>query len=223
MESTGPVPSEPVPSRPVLSEPVLAALSYWPVNREDPPPADLTVLPPFLDELFARWPWWDRAWRVTGVEPPRVAVEENGRARSSHAFTQVYVAGTVGRGDETLPLSARIWFAGGRLLRFEAKVGDAVIGPAAFPAGEPERYPFGALLHSLMTARDVSAGELARRTGRARSTIAAVLGGYRPPPRSLVEEIAAALGIPEADLLAASGPDRLAPPPHHRLSSRGSP
>jgi hypothetical protein len=196
-----------------LSEPVLAALSYWPANRAGAEPADLSVLPPFLDELFDRWPWWDRSWRVTAVEPARAAVQESGLPRSARPYSQVYLAGTIARDTgETLPLSAKIWFSGTRLLRVEAKVGDVVIGPAVFPAGEPEKYPFGALLGSLMTSRGVSVTELARRTERAMSTIAAVASGYRPPSRSLVEDIAAALGIPAADLLAISGLELLGPP-----------
>jgi hypothetical protein len=186
-----------------LSGPVLAALRFWPGHSVDPDPVDLTVLRSFLDELFDRRPWWDRAWRVVEVRPGYPAARESDAARSSSPFSEVHLPGTIGRDTgETLPLSATVRFAGNRLLRFTAKVGDTVIGPAASPPGEPEPLPIGAVISTLMISRDVSIGELARRTGRAMSTINGAISGRRHPGRQLLVEIAAALDIPEADMLA---------------------
>jgi hypothetical protein len=68
-------------------------------------------------------------------------------------------------------------FEGDRLLRFEAKIADVVVGLALAEAGAPEPHPFGAVLRKLMDNRGVSVKELAMQTGRAMSTINAARTG----------------------------------------------
>jgi hypothetical protein len=80
-----------------------------------------------------------------------------------------------------------------------------IVGPALSEAGAHEPHPFGAVLRALMDNRGLSAEDLARRTYRAVSTIYAVHVGGRNPHPVLVREIAHALDIPEADLVAIAG------------------
>jgi hypothetical protein len=98
-------------------------------------------------------------------------------------------------------------FAGDRLIRFEAKVGDVVVVPTSAEPGKPEPYPFGAALTALMEARGLTLREVAFRCRRAESTIRKTMRGGWVPPRALVVELAGALDIPEQDLLAIAGPD----------------
>ncbi|MBW6435225.1 hypothetical protein KZ829_15920 [Actinoplanes hulinensis] len=51
-----------------LSEAEIEALRHWPRYAHTSRPAvDTGVLVPLLDGLLDGLPWWDRAWRVTGV------------------------------------------------------------------------------------------------------------------------------------------------------------
>jgi hypothetical protein len=105
-----------------------------------PEPVDTAVLPPSLNGMLWELPWWDRGWRVTHVEPAHpceIAADED---RRLSRFTEVAVPGTVSRdAAETLPFSARVRWAGHRLVRFQAKIGDTVLGPATGAAGEATR------------------------------------------------------------------------------------
>jgi hypothetical protein len=193
-----------------LTAAVTAALTYWPgvVHAEPPTPADLGVLPPLFDELLGEWPWWDRAWRVTRVEPahPRQVAADDERAFS--LFTEVTVPGTISRdGGDTLPFAARVRFRDDRLIRFEAKAGEVIIRPGLAAAGEPEPHPFGAVLGRLMDLRGISRREMAERCFRSQSTIAMLRAGVWNPDRKLVAELAAALDLSEQDLLAIAGLD----------------
>ncbi|MEV6814808.1 hypothetical protein [Micromonospora sp. NPDC051296] len=186
------------------------ALMYWPgiVHTKRPEPVDLAVLPPFFNDLLTELSWWHSDWQVTQVEAayPREVASNHDRQRN--AFTEVTVPGTLeGRAGQTLPFVGRVRFKGNRLLRFQAKVADTIIGPALAKAGAPEPHPFGAVLCRLMDSRGVSMKELAVRTGRAMSTINAARTGWHNPYPVLVGEIAGALGIPEADLAAIAGVD----------------
>jgi hypothetical protein len=106
-----------------------------------------------------------------------------------------------------LPFFARVRFEGDRLLRFQAKIADVVVGPALAEAGAPEPHAFGAVLRKLMDNHAVSVKELAVQTARAMSTINAARTGWHNPHPVLVREIARALGIPEEDLAAVAGVD----------------
>jgi hypothetical protein len=191
-----------------LTPAVLKALTYWPgiMHLEKPEPVDLAVLPPFFNDLLGELPWWKTAWQVTQVEPARPCEFASDHDRRKNRFTEVSVPGTLG-GDagRTLPFFARVRFEGDRLLRFQAKIAAMVVGPALAEAGAPEPHPFGAVLRKLMDNRGVSVKELAIRTARAMSTINAARTGWRNPHPVLVQEIARALGIPEADLAAVAG------------------
>ncbi|MEV4758577.1 helix-turn-helix transcriptional regulator [Micromonospora sp. NPDC049559] len=188
----------------------MTALTYWPgiVHAERPEPVDLAILPPFFNDLLGELPWWNTAWRVTQVEPAYPREVASNHDRQKNRFTEVSVPGTLG-GDagQELAFSARVRFEGDRLLRFQAKIGDMVVGPALAEAGRPDPHPFGAVLRKLMDNRGVSVGELARKTFRAMATINAARTGSHNPHPVLVREIARALDIPEADLAAIAGVD----------------
>nr|MDT0523137.1 helix-turn-helix transcriptional regulator [Streptomyces sp. DSM 41633] len=193
-----------------LTTDVIAALTYWPQvlhggGKYPPDPVDLTVLPPFLNGLLADLPWWNRDWKVSRVEPG-LPLEIGSDHRGHPArFTEVYVPGTVGPGDgdgdgESLPFVATIGFAGDRLIRFQAKIDDMVVGPAVAPAGQPEPHPFARVLTGLLDLRGIPVRNLARETGRSRSTIQMLRSGRHNPEPLLVQEIAGALGMSEADV-----------------------
>ncbi|WP_431911854.1 helix-turn-helix domain-containing protein [Micromonospora carbonacea] len=193
-----------------LSPAVHKALTYWPgiVQTGRPEPVDLAVLPPFLNDLLAELPWWNGNWRVTQVEPAYPCEIASSHDRQRNAFTEVSVPGTLDGGAElTLPFFGRVRFEGNRLLRFQAKIADTIVGPALAEAGTPEPHPFGAVLRKLMDNRGVSVKELAVRTGRAMSTINAARTGWHNPHPVLVHEIADALDVPDADLAAIAGVD----------------
>jgi hypothetical protein len=188
-----------------LAPAVLKALTYWPgiSHGEELEPADLAVLPPFFDGLLGELPWWNGAWRVIAVEPARPWEFASGQERQRNRFTEVSVPGTVGDGSgQTMPFFGRVRFEGDRLLRFQAKIGDTVIGPALTESGAHEPHPFGAVLNRLMENRGLSRKDMAIRTYRAVATIAGVQSGGRNPHPVLVRELAGALDIPEADLIA---------------------
>jgi hypothetical protein len=191
-----------------LSAGVVEALTYWPgvVHAEPPPPADLSVLPPFFDKLFGELPWWNRAWRVTEVGPAYPNAVPQSQPFKGAQFVEVTVPGSVG-GDaaEGLPFSARVRFAERRLLRWQAKIGDVVIGPGLAPAGEPEPHPFGRVFRGLMEARGLSAEQAAERSWRARSTINRLRKGNLIPNPALVADVARALDMSVADLAVIAG------------------
>ena len=191
-----------------LTPAVREALTYWPglVRTEESTSVDLAVLPPFFNGLLSELPWWDSAWRVTHVEPayPREFARDDGRERNR--FTEVSVPGKLGGGaGQTLPFLGRVRFEGDRLLWFQAKIGGMIVGPALSEAGTHEPHPFGAVLRKLMDNRGFSVKDVARRTYRAVSTIYAVQSGGRNPHPILVRDIARALYLPEADLIAIAG------------------
>ncbi|MBU2669298.1 helix-turn-helix domain-containing protein [Actinoplanes bogorensis] len=189
----------------VLSPAVVEALTFWP-RLTQATGVDVSVLVPFFNELLGEWPFWDSRWRVTRAGhayPYEIAKDEE---RSVSRFTEVSVPGEVGHDDgRALPWVARVRFTGDRLVRFEAKVGAAVIGPALTEPGRPEPNPFGAVLTRLMEARGLTRHDMAVRCRRAQSTIVGVMRGASNPHRILLTEMAAALEMPEADLLAIAG------------------
>jgi len=193
-----------------LTPAVMDALTYWPghMRAEEPKPVDLAVLPPFFNGLLSELPWWDSAWRVTHVDPAKPREFASDHDRQKNRFTEVSVPGTLGGGaGQTLPFLGRVRFEGDRLLRFQAKIGDMVVGPALSEAGTHEPHPFGAVLRKLMDNRGFSVKDVARRTYRAMSTINGARSGVHNPHPILVREIARALDMPEADLVAIAGVD----------------
>jgi len=193
-----------------LNSAVIKALTCWPgiVGGNAPTPADLALLPPFFNELLDELPWWNRAWRVTQVEPAYPLEIAGNESRRITRFTEVSVPGTVScDGGEELPFFARVRFEDNRLTRFQAKIGDVILGPSSAAAGKREPHPFGVVLVKLMNRRGISIREMARRCGRAESTIRGVCSGGRNPHRILVAELAEGLGMPEKDLLAIAGLD----------------
>jgi hypothetical protein len=154
-----------------LTVDVIAALTYWPgviwVGQKNPPgPVDLTVLPPFFNEVLHDLPWWNRDWKVSHVEPGLPVEISSVRHGRPSRFTEVSVPGTVGSGGgESLPFVARVGFAGHELTRFQAKIGDAVVGPAVAPAGQLEPHPFARVLTGLMDLRGISVKAMAIEPG----------------------------------------------------------
>ncbi|OJF12090.1 hypothetical protein BG844_22615 [Couchioplanes caeruleus subsp. caeruleus] len=171
-------------------------------------PVGLAVLPSFFNDLLGELPWWNGIWRVIHVEPAHPREIASDHDRQMNRCTEVSVPGTLsGDPGQTLPFFGRVRFQGDRLLRFQAKIADTVVGPALAEAGTPEPHPFGAALRKLMDNRGVSVKDLAMRTARAMSTINAVQTGWHNPHPVLIREIARALDIPEADLAAIAGVD----------------
>jgi hypothetical protein len=140
---------------------------------------DLAVLPPFFNGLLDELPWWAGTWRVTQVEPAKPHEFASHHDRQRYRFTEVSVPGTLSDGAGlTFPFVARVRFEGDRLLRFQAKIADMIVGPALSEAGAPERHPFGVVLRRLMDSRGLSVKDLAMQTGRAMSTINAARAGW---------------------------------------------
>ncbi|MGW1996363.1 XRE family transcriptional regulator [Embleya sp. NPDC001921] len=196
-----------------LTVDVIAALTYWPDvirggHKNPPDPVDLTVLPPFFNEVLQDLPWWNRDWKVGHVEPGLPLEIESDHHGHPSSFTEVSVPGTVGSGGgESLPFVAKVGFAGDRLVRFQAKIGDVVLGPAAAPAGRLEPHPFARVLTGLMDLRGIPVGVMARETARSMSTIHMLRNGRHNPEPSLTWEIARALGLSEADVSVIAGLD----------------
>jgi hypothetical protein len=118
------------------------------------------------------------------------------------------VPGTVGSsGGESLPFVAKVGFAGDQLIRFQAKIGDVVLGPAVAPAGRPEPHPFARVLTGLMDLRGIPVKAMARETARSMSTIHMLRSGRHNPDPLQVELIAKALGMSEADARVIAGLD----------------
>lgn len=196
-----------------LTADVIAALRYWPgvlwVGQKHPPdPVDLTVLPPFFNEVLHDLPWWNRDWMVDRVQPGRP--EESGDYRCDPAvrFTEVSIPGSVTCGHgESLSFVAKVGFTGDRLIRFQAKIGDVVIGSAVAPAGRPEPHPFGRILTGLMELRGLPVKDMARAAGRSMSTIYMLRSGGFNPNLMHVGLIAEVLDMSEADLRVIAGLD----------------
>ena len=196
-----------------LTVDVMAALTYWPgviwVGQKNPPePVDLTVLPPFFNEVLHGLPWWNRDWKVSCVEPGLPLEIESDHHGYPSRFTEVSVPGTVGSsGGEGLPFVAKVGFAGDQLIRFQAKIGDAVIGPATAPAGRLEPHPFARVLTGLMDLRGIPIKAMAMETRRSMSTIHMLRGGRLNPKPVLIQEMAKSLRMSEADLGVIAGLD----------------
>jgi hypothetical protein len=184
----------------LLSSDVVDALNFWPGHLPVPhAPVDLTVLPPFFTELLAELPWWNPAWRVTRVRPAAPCVATVAPA----GFTEVAVPGEAAAHDaDRLPFVARVRFHDDRLIRFQAKVGDMVIGPSATPPGKAEPDQFAAVIRTAMDVGRISVRTLAMQCGLSMSTINALRGGWSPDP-TVAGRVTAALGIlpeePDAD------------------------
>jgi hypothetical protein len=193
-----------------LSADVIEVLTYWPgiVHAVRPLPVDLTVLPPFLNEMLGELPWWNPAWQVTQVEPAYPREIAGNEPRRVTRYTEVSVPGTVSRDPaHALPFSARIRFEVDLLIRFQAKIGDVVLSPAVTAAGQPEPHPFGAVFSQLMDQRGISIREMAMQCGRAMSTIKGLRGGWLNPHRVLVQEVARVMKMSEQDMAVIAGLD----------------
>ena len=198
-----------------LTVDVIAALTYWPGviwggQKIPPDPVDVTVLPPFFNEVLQDLPWWNRDWKVSHVEPGlplEIGSEHHGHF-SRFTEVSVSVPGTVGSGcDEMLPFVAKVGFAGDRLIRFQAKIGDVVLGSAVAPAGQLEPHPFARVLTGLMELRGIPVKVMARETARSMSTIHMLRSGTLNPEPLLAQEIAKVLAMAEADVRVIAGLD----------------
>ncbi|MFD0264081.1 XRE family transcriptional regulator [Kitasatospora indigofera] len=195
-----------------LTADVIAALRYWPdvlwAGQKNPPdPVDMAVLPPFLNEVLQDLPWWNRDWKVDRVRPGNPDETGDHRRDPAVRFTEVSIPGTVVSGNgESLPFVAKVGFTGDRLIRFQAKIGDVVIGPAVAPAGLPEPHPFGRMLTGLMDLRGIPVRDMARAVGLAASTIHMLRDGHNP---DLLQArlIARVLNMSEADVGVIAGLD----------------
>lgn len=196
-----------------LSVDVIAALTYWPGSiwggqKNPPDPVDLAVLPSFFNEVLQELPWWNRDWQISHVEPGlplEIGSDHHGHPST---FTEVSVPGTVGSdGGESLPFVAKVGFAGDQLIRFQAKIGDVVLGPAVAPAGRLEPHPFARVLTGLMNLRGIPVRAMARETARSMSTIHMLRSGRHNPEPPLTQEIAKVLGMSEADVRVIAGLD----------------
>ncbi|MFC8717893.1 helix-turn-helix domain-containing protein [Kitasatospora sp. NPDC057198] len=195
-----------------LTADVIAALRYWPgvlwVGQKNPPdPVDITVLLPFFNEVLQDLPWWNRVWKVDRVQPGRPAETGDHLCDPAARFTEVSVPGTVASGNgESLPFVAKVGFRGDRLIRFQAKVGDVVIGPAFAPAGQSEPHPFGRTLAGLMDLRGIPVRDMAGAAGLSVSTIHMLRHGNNPNLLQ-VRLIARILDMSEADVKVIAGLD----------------
>ncbi|MGA5823182.1 XRE family transcriptional regulator [Kitasatospora sp. NPDC094028] len=195
-----------------LTTDVIAALTYWPgviwVGQKNPPdPVDITVLAPFFNEVLQDLPWWNRDWKVDRVEPGTPVETGNHRCDPAERFVEVSIPGTVASGNgERLPFVAKVGFTGDRLIRFQAKIGDVVIGPAVAPVGRSEPHPFGRMLTGLMDLRGIPVRDMARTAGLSMSTIHMLRGGDNPEPLH-ARLIAPVLDMSEADIRVIAGLD----------------
>lgn len=195
-----------------LTADVIAALRYWPGviwggQKHPPDPVDMTVLPPFFNEMLQDLPWWNRDWQVDCVQPGTPAEIGDHRCDPAVRFTEVSIPGTVTASNgESLPFVAKVGFTGERLIRFQAKIGDVVIGPAVAPAGRSEPHPFGRILTGLMDLRGIPIKDMARAAALSTSTIHMLRRGHNPN-LLLVRRIAGNLKLSEADLRVIAGLD----------------
>ncbi|MDG4829050.1 hypothetical protein O7627_06985 [Solwaraspora sp. WMMD1047] len=187
---------------------MVEALRYWPgvVHAVAPAPVDLAVLPPFFNALLAQLPWWNRDWQVTQVEPAYPC--ETPWHGAGSGVVEVSVPGAAGCGTEhVLPFSGRVRFRHDRLIRFQAKLGDMLIGPSVAAAGGPEPHPFGAVFSRLMDLRGISVVEMARGSGRSISTIRGLRSGHLNPQREVLAYVPDVLKVSAEDLAAIAGLD----------------
>ncbi|WP_344559712.1 helix-turn-helix transcriptional regulator, partial [Kitasatospora saccharophila] len=195
-----------------LTADVIAALRYWPgviwVGQKHPPdPVDMTVLLPFFNEVLQDLPWWNRDWKVNRVQPGLPAETGDHLCDPAVRFTEVSIPGTVASGTgESLPFVAKVGFTGDRLIRFQAKIGDIVIGPAIAPAGQSEPHPFGRMLAGLMDLRGIPVRDMARAAGLSMSTIHMLRHGDNPT-LAQVRLIAGILDMSKADVRIIAGLD----------------
>lgn len=195
-----------------LTADVIAALRYWPGvvwgGQENPlDPVDMTVLLPFFNQTLQDLPWWNRDWKVDRVQPGHPAETGDYRVDPAVRFTEVSVPGTVASGNgERLPFVAKVGFTGDQLVRFQAKIGDIVIGPAVAPAGRSEPHPFGRMLTGLMDQRGIPVRDMASAAGLSISTILMLCRGHNP---NLLQArlIAGVLDMSEADVRVIAGLD----------------
>ncbi|WP_314612614.1 helix-turn-helix domain-containing protein [Streptomyces stackebrandtii] len=200
------------PANRALTADVIAALRYWPgviwAGQKNPPdPVDMTVMPPFLNEVLQDLPWWNRDWTVDRVQPGFPTETGEHLCDPAVRFTEVSIPGTVASGNgESLPFVAKVGFTGDQLIRFQAKIGDVVIGPAVASAGRPEPHPFGRMLTGLMDLRGIPVRDMARAAGLSLSTIHMLRRGHNP--NSLhARLIAGILDMSEADVRVIAGLD----------------
>ena len=189
-----------------------AAIRALTDRARDAPPAELTVdrsvLATFLDTLLGELPWWNRAWRVAEVAEVHKSSSALALPPGDVQVVEVTVRGSLGgAAGEVQLFSARVRLLEDRLLRWQMKVGDTVIGPAVAPTGEPEPHPFGAVFQMLVEMRGLSLREVAWRAGRADSTIMKLLHGALVPERALINQLARALNVPAANLALIAGVD----------------
>ena len=195
-----------------LTADVIAALRYWPgviwIGQKHPPDqVDMTVLPPFFNEMLQDLPWWNRDWKVDRVQPGNPVETGDHLCDPAVRFTEVSIPGTVASGNgESLPFVAKVGFTGDRLIRFQAKIGDVVIGPAVAPAGRSEPHPFGRMLTGFMDLRGIPVKDMARAAGLSMSTIHMLRRGHNPNllQARLIAEI---LDMSEADVRVIAGLD----------------
>ncbi|KQX26959.1 hypothetical protein ASD97_38135 [Streptomyces sp. Root63] len=195
-----------------LTADVIAALRYWPGviwggQKNPPDPVDMTVLPPFFNQTLQDLPWWNRDWKVDRVQPGHPVETGDHRCDPVVRFTEVSIPGTVASDNgESLPLVAKVGFTGDQLVRFQAKIGDVVIGPAVAPAGRSEPHPFGRMLTGLMDQRGIPVRDMARAAGLSLSTIHMLRRGHNP---NLLQArlIAGILDMSEADVSVIAGLD----------------
>ncbi|KQX12186.1 hypothetical protein ASC82_13115 [Streptomyces sp. Root431] len=200
------------PANRALTADVIAALRYWPgviwAGQKNPPdPVDMTVMPPFLNDVLQDLPWWNRDWTVDRVQPGFPTETGEHLCDPAVRFTEVSIPGTVASGNgESLPFVAKVGFTGDRLIRFQAKIGDVVIGPAVASAGQPEPHPFGRMLTGLMDLRGIPVRDMARAAGLSLSTIHMLRRGLNP---NLLHArlIAGILDMSEADVRVIAGLD----------------
>jgi hypothetical protein len=120
----------------------------------DKPAVDGSVLATFLDTLLGELPWWNLAWRVAEVAEVRRSSSALALPPGAVQVVEVTVRGSLGgAAGEVQLFSARVRLLEDRLLRWQMKVGDTVIGPAVAPAGEPEPHPFGAVFQMLLACQ----------------------------------------------------------------------
>ncbi|MFC8270802.1 multiprotein-bridging factor 1 family protein [Streptomyces cinereoruber] len=195
-----------------LTADVIAALRYWPGviwggQKNPPDPVDMTVLLPFFNEVLQGLPWWNRDWKVDRVQPGLPAETGDHLCDPAVRFTEVSIPGTVASGTgESLPFVAKVGFTGDQLIRFQAKIGDVVIGPAVAPTGQSEPHPFGRMLTGLMDLRGISVKDMARTAGLSMSTVRMLRRG-RNPNLLQARLIAGILDMSEADVRVIAGLD----------------
>ncbi|MFD0567942.1 helix-turn-helix domain-containing protein [Kitasatospora saccharophila] len=167
----------------------------------------MTVLLPFFNEVLQDLPWWNRDWKVNRVQPGLPAETGDHLCDPAVRFTEVSIPGTVASGTgESLPFVAKVGFTGDRLIRFQAKIGDIVIGPAIAPAGQSEPHPFGRMLAGLMDLRGIPVRDMARAAGLSMSTIHMLRHGDNPT-LAQVRLIAGILDMSKADVRIIAGLD----------------